>query len=352
MKALVYHGPHRKSWEDVPDPVILAPTDAIVRIEATTVSGTDLHILKGDVPAVAEGRILGHEGVGVVTEAGPGCRRVRVGDRVIVSSITKCMGCDSCLSGLTSYCETLGGIGWVFGHLLDGTQAEYVRVPLADNALVPLPEGVSAEQGAVLSDMLPTGYEIGVLYGGVGEGDEVAVIGAGPTGLASIMTAGTLGAKRIIAVDRNEYRLEKALACGATDTVRVADGVNIGAEVKALSRDGLGVDVAVETVGLPRTYAEALASIRPGGRVANAGVHGKPVSFPPDRDWIRNVTVMTGLDSEAEEPDLLERIADREIDPAKLVTHRFTFAQILDAYETYGNADATRAIRVIVGTGA
>ncbi|WP_369046207.1 alcohol dehydrogenase catalytic domain-containing protein [Sinomonas sp. P10A9] len=351
MKALVYHGPHRKEWEDVPDPVIHGPADAIVRMEATTITGTDLHILKGDAPSVPVGRILGHEGVGVVTEVGPECRKVRVGDVVIISSITKCMGCDSCLSGLTSYCETLGGIGWVFGHLIDGTQAEYVRVPFAENGLVPLPRGVTVEQGTVLSDMLPTGYEIGVLYGGVGEGDEVAVIGAGPAGLASIMTAGALGASRIIAVDRNDYRLERALKCGATDTVRVADGVDLGAAVRALSRDGLGVDVAVETVGLPRTYAEALDTIRPGGRVANAGVHGKPAVFPPDRDWIANLTVMTGLDSEAEEPDLLERIADREIDPAKLVTHRFPFARILDAYEVLGNADARRAIRVIVGSG-
>ncbi|GHG52129.1 alcohol dehydrogenase [Sinomonas cellulolyticus] len=351
MKALVYHGPGKKSWEDVPDPVIEDPTDAIVKIETTTICGTDLHILKGDVPAVTDGRILGHEGVGVVTEVGPDCTKVKVGDRVIVSCITKCMECDYCKAGLTSHCQTVGGIGWIFGHLIDGTQAEYVRVPFADNGLIPLPEGVTAEQGAMLSDILPTGYEIGVLYGAVKEGDVVAVVGAGPVGLAAIMTAGPAGASKVIAVDGNEYRLEQAKTFGATDTVTVADGVDVAAELKKFSRDGLGVDVAIEAVGVPATFTTALDSIRPGGRVANVGVHGKAVEFPIDRDWINNITITTGLVNATTAPDLLGKIQAGEIDPAKFVTHRFTFAQIDEAYETFSNAAATKALKVIITAG-
>ncbi|MDQ0259007.1 zinc-dependent alcohol dehydrogenase family protein [Sinomonas atrocyanea] len=348
MKALVYHGPGQKAWEEVPDPVIKDPTDAIVKVETTTICGTDLHILKGDVPAVTDGRILGHEGVGVVTETGPDCTRVKVGDRVIISCISKCMECDFCTAGLTSHCRTLGGIGWIFGHLIDGTQAEYVRVPFADNGLIPLPDGVTAEQGAMLSDILPTGYEIGVLYGKVGPGDEVAVIGSGPVGLASIMTAGPAGAAKVIAVDGNEYRLEQARAFGATDTLRAGEGVDVAAEIKRLSRDGLGVDVAIEAVGIPATFGAALGAIRPGGRVANVGVHGKPVDFPLDRDWINNITVTTGLVNATTAPELLAKITAGEIDPGKFVTHRFAFGEIMAAYDTFANAASEHALKVVI----
>jgi alcohol dehydrogenase len=348
MKALVYHGPGQKAWEEVPDPVIKDPTDAIVKVETTTICGTDLHILKGDVPAVTDGRILGHEGVGVVTETGPDCTRVKVGDRVIISCISKCMECDFCTAGLTSHCRTLGGIGWIFGHLIDGTQAEYVRVPFADNGLIPLPDGVTAEQGAMLSDILPTGYEIGVLYGKVGPGDEVAVIGSGPVGLASIMTAGPAGAAKVIAVDGNEYRLEQARAFGATDTLRAGEGVDVAAEIKRLSRDGLGVDVAIEAVGIPATFGAALGAIRPGGRVANVGVHGKPVDFPLDRDWINNITVTTGLVNATTAPELLAKITSGEIDPGKFVTHRFAFGEIMAAYDTFANAASEHALKVVI----
>src|SRR5690606_23272908 len=289
MKALVYHGPGEKSWEDVPDPVITDPTDAIVRVDTTTICGTDLRILKGDVPAVTPGRILGHEGVGTVTEAGPDCTKVKVGDRVIISCVSKCMECDFCTSGLTSHCQTVGGIGWIFGHLSDGTQAEYVRVPFADNGLIPLPDGVSDEQAVMLSDILPTGFEIGVQYGGVKEGDVVAVIGAGPVGLAAIMTAAPSGAAKVIAVDGNAFRLEEARAFGATDTLDVTSGEDVVEALKKHSKDGLGVDVAIEAVGIPATFATAVDCIRPGGRVANVGVHGESVTFNIDRDWINNI---------------------------------------------------------------
>ena len=348
MKALVYHGPGRKAWEEVPDPSIKDPADAIVKMEATTICGTDLHILKGDVPAVTDGRILGHEGVGVVTEVGSEVGKVKVGDRVIVSCISKCMKCDYCRAGLTSHCQTLGGIGWVFGHLIDGTQAEFVRVPFADNGLIPLPEGVTPEQAAMLSDILPTGFEIGVVYGQVKEGDVVAVIGAGPIGLASIMTAGPRGASKIIAVDGDTYRLEQSREFGATDTIDITKTDDVVGELKELSRDGLGVDVAIEAVGIPATFTTALDSIRPGGRVANVGVHGQPVSFPIERDWINNITITTGLVNATTAQELLDQIEAGAIDPGKFVTHRFTFDQFMEAYDTFANAADNRALKVLL----
>ncbi|MFP3712636.1 zinc-binding dehydrogenase [Puerhibacterium sp. TATVAM-FAB25] len=346
MKAVVYHGPGQKAWEDVPDPTLQDPTDAVVKIETTTICGTDLHILKGDVPAVTDGRILGHEGVGVVTEVGEACTKVKVGDRVIVSCISKCMECDYCRRGLTSHCETLGGIGWIFGHLIDGTQAEYVRVPFADNGLIPLPDGVTAEQGAMLSDILPTGFEIGVQYGEVKDGDVVAVVGVGPVGLAAVMTARSAGAAKVVAVDGNPFRLKAARDFGATDTVEAApDALE---QLKALGTGGKGVDVAIEAVGIPATFGLCLDAIRPGGRVANVGVHGKPVTFPIDRDWINNITITTGLVNATTAPQLLEDIQAGRIAPEKFVTHRFTFDQWDEAYDTFSRAADEQALKVVV----
>jgi alcohol dehydrogenase len=351
MKALVYHGPGAKAWQDVPEPTLQEPTDAIVKIESTTICGTDLHILKGDVPSVDVGRILGHEGVGVVTEVGAGCTRVKIGDRVIISCISKCMQCEYCKAGLTSQCQTLGGIGWVLGHLVDGTQAEYVRIPFADHGLIPLPPGITAEQGVMLSDILPTGYEIGVLYGAVKPGDEVAVVGAGPVGLAAIMTAVGAGAAKVIAVDGNKFRLEESRGFGATDTVDVGAGDAVAA-IKALSRDGLGVDVAIEAVGIPVTFATAIDSIRAGGRVANVGVHGEPVTLHLEREWIRNITITTGLINGTTTSELLGKIKPGGLAPEKFVTHRFSFDEFEDAYTTFGNAADEHALKVIITNGS
>ncbi|MCA1783640.1 MAG: zinc-dependent alcohol dehydrogenase family protein [Dermatophilaceae bacterium] len=346
MKAMVYHGPGNATWEEVPDPVIQDPTDAIVKVETTTICGTDLHILKGDVPAVVDGRVLGHEGVGVITEVGADCSRVQVGDRVIISCISKCMDCDYCRRGLTSHCQAVGGIGWIFGHLIDGTQAEYVRVPYADNGLIPLPEGVSAEQGTMLSDILPTGFEIGVQYGAVKQGDVVAVIGAGPIGLAAIMTAKSAGAAKVIAVDRDTFRLEAARDFGATDAVEA--GPEALEQLKALSTGGDGVDVAIEAVGIPATFELCVDAIRPGGHVANVGVHGAPVSFAIERQWINNITITTGLVNATTAPELLEEIMAGAIAPERFVTHRFTFEQWAEAYDTFSRAADEQALKVLV----
>jgi len=347
MKALVYHGPGQKAWEDVADPVIIEPTDAIVRVDTTTICGTDLHILKGDVPAVTDGRILGHEGVGTVMEVGAGVGGLAVGDRAIISCISSCGSCSYCHQQLPAHClaaEGAVGVGWIFGHLIDGTQAEYVRVPFADNTLHKLPDGVSDEAAAMLSDILPTGFEIGVRNGRTKPGDVVAVIGAGPVGLAVMMTAALYGASRVIAVDIDENRLGLASTFGATDTVN--SGAAQWRDQLLAMTDGLGVDVAVEAVGIPATFEAATDLVRPGGTVANVGVHGAPVELRLQDLWIKDVAITTGLVSATTTPMLLRLVAQGRLNPEQFVTHRFALADIMDAYDTFGRAAETKALKV------
>ncbi|WP_104111337.1 zinc-dependent alcohol dehydrogenase family protein [Arthrobacter sp. N199823] len=349
MKALVYGGPGHISWDEVPDPVIRHTTDAIVNVDTTTICGTDLHILKGDVPAVQKGRILGHEGVGTIIELGSSVSNFAVGDRVIISCIKSCGHCTNCRRGLYSHClgeEGEPGIGWIFGHLIDGTQAEYVRVPYADNSLYKLPENVSDDQGVMLSDILPTGFEIGVQAGHVTPGDVVAVIGAGPVGLAAIATAGLYGAATIIAIDLDENRLEQAVTFGATHTV-VSGSTGWETQVLALT-DGAGVDVSIEAVGTPLTLTMAIDLVRPGGHVANVGVHGQDVTLNMAELWIRNITISMGLVNTNTAPMLLKLVAQGKIPADKLATHHFTFDQFLDAYDTFSRASETKALKVIL----
>ena len=349
MKALVYHGPGQKAWEEVPDPTILEPTDVIVQVDTTTICGTDLHILKGDVPAVTPGRILGHEGVGTITEVGSAVGTLAVGDRVIISCVSSCGSCSYCHQQLPSHClhaEGASGVGWIFGHLIDGTQAEYVRVPFADSSLHKLPEAVSDEAAVMLSDILPTGFEIGVRNGRVKPGDVVAVIGAGPVGLAVIMTAGLYGASRVIAIDLDDNRLELATTFGATDSVNNsrADWKD---QVLAMT-DGLGVDVAVEAVGVPATFEMATELIRPGGTVANVGVHGQSVELKLQDLWIHDIAITTGLVSATTTPMLLKLVAQGKLEPERFVTHTFAMEDFMDAYDTFGRAAETKAMKVIV----
>ncbi len=349
MKALVYHGPGQKAWEDVPDPAVKRPTDAIVRIETTTICGTDLHILKGDVPAVTDGRILGHEGVGTITAVGDAVETLAVGDRVLISCVSACGRCGFCKQGMYSHCladEGAPGIGWIFGHLIDGTQAELVRVPYAETSLYKLPANVTNADGVMLSDILPTGHEIGVRYGGVKPGDVVAVVGAGPVGLAAIMTAGLYGPSRVIAVDLDENRLEQSKRFGATDTV-VSGRPDTVEQVKALT-DGLGVDVAIEAVGIPQTWDLCLQLVRPGGRVANVGVHGKPVEFPLQDLWIANITVTTGLVNTDTTDTLLKMVASGKLPASLFASHTFRLDDILEAYDVFGRAAETKALKVII----
>jgi alcohol dehydrogenase len=347
MKALVYHGPGNKAWEEVPDPRLQEPSDVIVQIDTTTICGTDLHILKGDVPAVTDGRVLGHEGVGTVTAVGSAVNSLSEGDRVIISCITSCGSCSYCQRRLPSHCladEGTSGIGWIFGHLIDGTQAEYVRVPFADTSLYKLPEEVGDEAAAMLSDILPTGFEIGVRNGRVKPGDVVAVVGAGPVGLAAIMTAGLYGAARVIAIDLDDNRRELAKSFGATDSVDSAAAGWID-QVMAMT-DGFGVDVAIEAVGIPQTFDMCTQLIRPGGTVANVGVHGAPVELQLQDLWIKDVAITTGLVSATTTPMLLKLVAQGKLHPEQFVTHRFKLDEVMDAYDTFGRAAETKAIKV------
>lgn len=352
MKALVYHGPGRKSWDEVPDPTIQQPTDIIVRMDSTTICGTDLHILKGDVPAVTPGRILGHEGVGTVTQVGAAVTTLVPGDQVILSCVSACGKCSYCKEGVYSHCrgdEGAPGIGWIFGHLIDGTQAEYVRVPYAENSVYKLPETVSAEQGVILSDILPTGHEIGVQYGHVKAGDVVAVVGTGPVGLAAIATAKLYGPSRVIAIDLDPNRVEEARKFGATDGV-VASDTDWQEQVMAMT-DGLGVDVAIEAVGIPQTFKMCLDVIRPAGTVANVGVHGTSVDLPLQDLWISNIDISMGLVNTDTLGTLLKMVASRQLDPDVFISHRFALDDIMAAYEVFENAAETKALKVVLTAG-
>jgi alcohol dehydrogenase len=344
MKALVYHGPGQKAWEEVPDPVITADTDAIVKVDAVTICGTDLHILKGDVADVTPGRILGHEAVGTVQQVGPGVKVVKPGDRVLVSCISSCGACRFCREG--RYGQCLGGGGWILGHLIDGTQAEYVRVPFADTSTFPVPAGVTDEEVLMLADIGPTGYEVGVLNGKVSPGDTIAVVGAGPIGLSVIMGAKLFSPAHVVAIDLADSRLEAAKRFGADVTVNPSreDAV---AMVRDLT-DGLGADVAVEAVGVPATFEQCTALVRPGGTVANVGVHGEPASLHLEDLWIKDVTITTGLVDTYSTPTLLRLVASRAVDVARFVTHRFAMREFLQAYDVFANAAETHALKVVV----
>ena len=344
MRALVYHGPGQKAWEEVPKPEITEDTDAIVRVDSVTICGTDLHILKGDVPAVTDGRILGHEAVGTVESVGGGVKTVKTGDRVLVSCITSCGRCRFCRVG--QYGQCLGGGGWILGHKIDGTQAEYVRVPFADTSTYPMPEGASDEQILMLADILPTGYEVGVLNGGVRPGDVVAVVGSGPIGLSAIMGARLFSPSHVVAIDLVDSRLEAAKQFGADVVVNNArlDPLKV---VGSLT-EGLGADVTIEAVGVPATFELAVKLARPGGRIANIGVHGEPATLHLEEQWIRNITVTTGLVDTYSTPTLLRLVTSHLLDAGRFVTHHFALADFAEAYEVFAKAGETGALKVVL----
>ena len=344
MRAVVYHGPGQKAWEEVPMPVIIDDTDAIVRVDAVTICGTDLHILKGDVPAVTDGRILGHEAVGTVEAVGSGVKNVHVGDRVLVSCITACGACRYCREG--SYGQCIGGGGWILGHKIDGTQAEYVRVPFADTSTYQVPAGVSDEQILMLADILPTGYEVGVLNGNVQPGDVVAVVGAGPIGLSAMMGARLYSPSHIVAIDLADSRLEAAKEFGADVTINNSreDAVAVVRELTG----GLGADVAIEAVGVPATFELATRLARPGGHIAKIGVHGEPATLHLEELWIRNVTITTGLVDTYSTPTLLRLTQGNQVDAARFVTHHFTLEQFDEAYDVFARAADTGALKVVL----
>jgi alcohol dehydrogenase len=343
LKALVYLGPGKKAFQDHPKPEIAAPTDAIVRIVKTTICGTDLHILKGDVPTCQPGRVLGHEGVGVVEMIGAGVTVFKPGDRVLISCISACGKCLYCRKQMYSHC-TSGG--WILGNSIDGTQAELVRIPHADTSLYPIPDGADEEALVMLSDILPTGFECGVLNGKVQPGGSVAIVGVGPVGLAALLTAQLYSPAEIIVIDLDDNRLEAAMRFGATARVNSTDGKALEAIMKITG--GVGVDTAIEAVGVPATFELCEQIVAPGGVIANIGVHGTQVALHLERLWDRNITIATRLVDTVSTPRLLDIVRSRKIDPKRLITHHFKFEQILEAYETFAHAADTGALKVII----
>jgi alcohol dehydrogenase len=341
MHALVYHGPGKPSWESHRRPALSSPQDAIVRITTSTICGSDLHILKGDVPTVTEGRILGHEGIGIVEEAGTAVSAFRKGDKVLISCITSCGKCDFCRKQMFSHCRTGG---WILGNTIDGTQAEFVRIPHADLSLYALPPDVEEEAAVMLSDILPTGFECGVLNGCIKPGDRIAIVGAGPVGLAALMTARFYSPAEIFSIDLDDNRLQIAKTFGATTLINSADGLAVQ-HVMEFTR-GEGVDVAIEAVGLPGTFDICQGIVGAGGHLANIGVHGKPVLLHLEKLWDRNVTLSTRLVDTVTTPMLIKALLSGSLQPAKLVTHRFALSDILQAYDTFGNSAKYGALKV------
>lgn len=343
MKALVYHGPGNKSWEEKPMPTIINQTDVIVKITKTTICGTDLHILKGDVATVTDGRIIGHEGVGVVQETGSAVTNFKTGDHVIISCITSCGKCEYCKKGMYSQCKDGG---WILGNFIDGTQAEYVRIPHADNSLFPIPDGADEEALVMLSDILPTGLECGVLNGQVKPGDVIAIVGAGPIGLATLLTAQFYSPAEIIMIDQDDNRLAVSQTFGATHIINSASE-NAFEKIMSLT-NGKGVDVAIEAVGVPETFDLCQDIIAPGGHIANIGVHGKSVSLHLETLWSKNITITTRLVDTVTTPMLFKSVQAKKIEPKKLITHHFKLSQIMEAYDTFENAAEQKALKVIL----
>jgi len=343
MKALVYHGIGKKAWEEKPKPAINKTTDAIIKVTKTTICGTDLHIMKGDMPAVTDGRILGHEGVGIVEEVGSSVSNFKKGDHVIISCVTSCGKCGYCKKGMYSHCEDGG---WILGYMIDGTQAEYVRIPHADNSLYPIPVGADEEALVMLSDILPTGFECGVLNGQVKPGDTIAIVGAGPVGLAALLTSQFYTPAEIIMIDMDDNRLNVAKTFGATQLVNSTDGKAVEKVMKLTNNKG--VDVAIEAVGLEATFEICSDIISPGGHIANIGVHGKSVQLHMETLWSKNITITTRLVDTVTTPMLFKTIQAKKIEPKKLITHHFKLEQIVEAYETFGNAAKEKALKVIL----
>jgi len=347
MKALVYRGPGIRALEDKPDPIITTPTDAIVKITKTTICGSDLHIMKGDVPTVEIGRILGHEGVGVVEQVGQNVSNFKVGDRVLISCISSCGKCTNCKAGMYSHCENGGG--WILGNLIDGTQAERVRIPFADNSLYPIPEGSNEEALVMLSDILPTGFECGVLKGQIKPGDTVAIVGAGPIGLAALLTAQFYAPAEVIMIDIDANRLKFAKTFGATKTINNADGKAV-AQVMAHTKNR-GVDVAIEAIGIASSFDICQAIVAAGGHLANIGVHGTPVTLNIDKLWSHNITLTTRLVDTVTTPMLLKSVMAGRLQPTQLITHHFKLSELMKAYDTFGNAAKEHALKVIITNG-
>ena len=345
MKALVYYGDHNIALEERPKPTIIKPTDVIIKVLKTTICGTDLGIYKGKNPEIESGRILGHEGVGIIEEIGGGVSQFKKGDKVLISCITSCGSCEYCKKQMYAHCKDGG---WILGYMIDGVQAEYVRIPHADNSLHSIPENIDDEIAVLLSDILPTGHEIGVLYGNVKPGDEIAIVGAGPVGMSALLTAQFYSPSKIIMIDLDDNRLQLAKELGATHTINSGTTNVAKATTEIVGTEG--VDAAIEAVGLPATWNICQKIVKPGAHIANIGVHGKKVDFNIEKLWIKNLTITTGLVNTNTTPMLLKAAATNHLDLKKMITHHFPLSELEHAYQVFLNGAKEKAMKIIIDT--
>jgi len=341
MKALIYDEPGKIRWDEHPDPKIQQDTDIILRVTTTTICGSDTHIIKGGVPDTPYGTVLGHEGVGVVESVGNAVRNVVPGDRVLATCVTACGFCRFCTA--QQYGQCLNG-GWALGHLIDGVQAEYARIPYAQNSLYKIPDALTDEQVLFLTDILATGYEVGVLMGQVRPGDTVVIVGSGPVGLSATLTAQLFSPANIVVVDLVESRRKKALELGATHAVSPEEVHDLVSDLT----DGLGADVTMEAAGFPAPFELAADLVRSGGRIANIGVHEEPATLHIEKLWAKQVTITTGIPSALTVPALMKAIAAGTLDATSLISHRIPLNETAQGYEIFKNAAETNALKVVM----
>ncbi|KAJ5328697.1 hypothetical protein N7452_009087 [Penicillium brevicompactum] len=346
MKAIVYTGGSDISIEVHPKPVILEATDAIVRVLHTTICGTDLHILQGHVPTCTPGRILGHEGVGVIETLGADVTNFTVGQVVVISCITSCGACYYCDRKMPSQCETGG---WILGNKIDGTQAEYVRIPHASFSLHVLPKSIDQKVAVTLSDTVPTSYECGILNGSIQPGSTVAIIGTGPIGLMILQMAKKLYSPSMTAViGRGHSRLNTATSMGADHAFSVLDGQEVAISSALSATKERGFDVVIEAVGTPESFELSQALVGPGGTIASLGVFGQSCELHLEKLWNRNICLRTRLIDAVSTPDLLKMVETGGIEPQFLISHKFTFDEIQKAYEAFEAPSKHGTLKVVL----
>lgn len=342
MKAFVYHGPEKMSLDQVPKPTIIKPTDAIVKVTTSTICGTDKHIRHGGMPEVEPGRIIGHEFCGIVEEVGSSVNKFKKGDRVAVSCVTQCMDCYYCRRGMYSQCTTGS---WIFGYMIDGCQADYVRVPYADSGMYIIPDSLTDEDVLFVGDILSTGY-FGAENGNIQPGDTVAVFGSGPVGMCAMATARLWGPARIVAVDIDDSRLEFAKKNGWADYALNPQKVDVVQALKDMT-GGRGADVTIEANGFEPTFKGAIDGVRAGGTVSLIGVFEKPQVVEMNKLWKKNIAIKMGLVNANRISELIDLIKEGKLNMKPLITHTLPLSQVAEGYDIFEER-RDNAIKVVL----
>lgn len=342
MKAFVYHGPEKMSLDQVPKPTIIKPTDAIVKVTTSTICGTDKHIRHGGMPEVEPGRIIGHEFCGIVEEVGSSVNKFKKGDKVAVSCVTQCMDCYYCRRGMYSQCTTGS---WIYGYMIDGCQADYVRVPYADSGMYIIPDSLTDEDVLFVGDILSTGY-FGAENGNIQPGDTVAVFGSGPVGMCAMATARLWGPARIVAVDIDDSRLEFAKKNGWADYGLNPQKVDVVQALKDMT-GGRGADVTIEANGFEPTFKGAIDGVRAGGTVSLIGVFEKPQVVEMNKLWIKNIAIKMGLVNANRISELIDLIKEGKLNMKPLITHTLPLSQVAEGYDIFEER-RDNAIKVVL----